>query len=115
LELIVKSAWFVLAAIHAVPALVIFKPSLIEKLYGVPASGPIGLLLTHRGGLFLAMSCAGIIAALHTPSRPLAAAIISISMVSFLILYVRAGMPGGGLRNIAIADAVGLPLLILVI
>lgn len=111
LELIVKLAWLGLAAIHATPALVIFRPSLTQKLYNVAASGPIGLLLAHRGGLFLAVCCACIIAAFHTGSRPLAAVVAGISMASFLLLYGRAGMPAGGLRKIAIADAIGLPLL----
>jgi hypothetical protein len=114
LDLALTLSWLGLAAIHSTPAMVFFKPDLTEKLYSQPAEGPIGLLLVHRGGLFLAIFVACIIAAFHNPSRQLGVIIVSISMLSFLWLYYKAGQPKGGLANIAKVDLLGLPLLALV-
>ena len=111
MEIIIKLAWLVLAIIHLTPSLVIFRPSLLTKLYNVPSDGVIELLLTHRGGLFLTVVIACLISIFHIESRRLAAIVVGISMISFLLLYVKAGMPVGELRKIAIADAIGLPFL----
>jgi hypothetical protein len=115
MELIVKLAWIVLAFIHLMPSLVLARPAMIQSLYGIAPDGPIAMLLIHRGALFLAVLTACVVALFHAPSRPLAAIIATISMLSFLLLYAKAGMPIGGLRKIALADAIGLPFLAIVI
>jgi hypothetical protein len=115
MELIVKLAWLVLALIHLMPSMVLFRPAMIQSLYGIEPGGPIALLLVHRGALFLAVLAACIIALFHAPSRPLAATLAAISMLSFLWLYAKAGMPLGGLRKIALVDAIGLPFLAIVV
>lgn len=115
MEIITKTSWFVLALIHVTPSIVLVKPRLTQSLYGIAPDGPIGLLLVHRGGLFVGVLAACLVALFHAPSRPLATVIVAISMISFLVLYLNAGMPTGGLRKIAVADAVGLPFLAIVI
>ena len=58
MELITKLAWALLALIHLSPAAVFFLPDLTKKLYGIDANGDLGVLITHRGALFLAIFAA---------------------------------------------------------
>jgi hypothetical protein len=108
MELSTKIAWALLAFIHIAPALTFFAPDMIERLYSIPAEGDIGLLLTHRGALFLAVMTAAAIAIFMPDSRKLASIVVAISILSFLWLYARAGLPIGGLRKIAVIDAVAI-------
>lgn len=114
MELLTKAAWLGLAVIHATPSLVLFMPSMIQRLYGVPSSGSVGVLLTHRGALFLGVFAIAVLAAFDQNSRRAGALVVGISMVGFLIVYANAGSPVGALRTIAITDLIGLPLLALV-
>jgi hypothetical protein len=107
-------SWGVLAAIHLLPALALFRPALIRTLYGVDRANPLFLLLHHRAALFLVVMVIAIWAAFDPGSRRLASVTVGLSMVSFLILYWQAGLPTG-LRSIAIADLVGLPFLAFVV
>ncbi len=102
--------WTVLAAIHFMPALALFRPTLISALYGVDGSAPVFLLLHHRAALFLAIFALCIWAIFHPGSRQIAVIAVGISMLSFLVLYALSGQPAA-LRSIALADAVGLPFL----
>ena len=108
MESFTKISWTILALIHVSPALSALKPKLIERLYGIAPQGDMGVLMTHRGFLFLAMFATCIIAIFSLESRKLASIILSISVLSFLFLYTKAGLPSGPLRKIAIADVVGL-------
>lgn len=110
--MIVTLSWWVLALIHAVPALALFLPSLITKLYGVMPGSATFLLLHHRAALFLVVVIVCIWASIRSEVRPLASVVVCLSMVSFLVLYVAAGQPPE-LRIIAIADLIGLPFLAL--
>ncbi len=103
-------AWLILAAIHALPALAFLRPQQLQALYRVGPDNPLFLLLHHRAALFVAVFAACIIAALHPPSRSLAAVITAISMLAFLLLYYRAGAPAA-LQKIARVDLIGLPVL----
>ncbi|OYY75758.1 MAG: hypothetical protein B7Y43_18235 [Sphingomonas sp. 28-62-20] len=114
MEVLTKAAWIGLAAIHAMPSLALFMPSLIQRLYGVPSSGSVGILLTHRGALFLGVFALALLAAFDEQSRAAGVLVVGISMVGFLIVYAHAGSPAGALRTIALTDLVGLPLLALV-
>jgi hypothetical protein len=106
--------WLILAAIHLTPALALVRPALLTKLYRLPPESPLFLLMQHRAALFAAVLAACLIAAIHPPSRPLAAVVTGISMVSFLVLYASAGQPPA-LRTIARVDLVGLIPLALVV
>jgi hypothetical protein len=97
--------WLALAAIHASPAAVLFKPALLTGLYGIPPAGPAGVLLIHRGGLFLAIVIVAGFAAFAPEARKAASLLVGISVISFLIVYVGAGAPEGPLRSIALVDA----------
>jgi len=108
LETLTKIAWGALALVHVLPALVLFKPSLTEQLYGLSPTGDVGLLIVHRGGLFLAVIVACFIAIAEPPVRRAISGIVAISVVGFLFVYVRGAMPEGALRTIAIADCIAL-------
>lgn len=102
--------WGVLGLVHLLPALALFRPSLISALYGVPAESATFLLLHHRAALFVCVLAICAWAALRPEVRSLACVVVAISMMSFLWLYAAAGQPAA-MRQIAIADLVGLPFL----
>ena len=109
-------SWFVLAfVIHGAPAILLFRPQMTSTLYGVSADGDLGLLLIHRGALFLAIVAVALYALVDQSARKPATIVLSISMISFLVLYWQAGMPEGPLRNVAIVDLIGLAPLAVVI
>lgn len=115
MELVTKLAWGLLAALHVAPALALVNPPLIDKLYGVPPEGDVGILLTHRGALFGAVVVAALFGLIHIESRKLASIVAAISMTTFLYVYWRAGFPPGALRPIALADAAGMAPLLFVL
>ena len=102
--------WIILAAIHAMPALAVFRPATLTTLYGVTADSPLFLLMQHRAALFLAVFAACVWAAFVPEGRKLAVVVVGISMVSFLVLYASAGSPEP-LKRIAVVDLAGLPVL----
>ncbi len=108
MEMLTKFAWASLALVHLTPALAFFASGLVQKLYGLPPQGDLGVLLIHRGALFLAVCVAAIYAMFSVDARRLAALVLCISMIGFLVVYVRAGLPEGALRKIAVTDMVGL-------
>ncbi len=108
--MIIVFCWGVLAAIHTVPAIALFNPALISKLYGLEAGSNAFLLLQHRAALFLVILTICVWAMLRPEARQLATAAVSISMLSFLLIYWLGGSPPA-LRTIAIVDLVGLPFL----
>ena len=105
-----KVSWLLLAALHLVPALALFRPSLITTLYGVAPGSVAALLLQHRAGLFAVIMVACLWAAFVPGVRQLACVTVGLSMTSFLLLYWSSGSPPA-LRGIAIADLIGLPVL----
>ncbi len=102
--------WLILAAIHAMPALALFRPATLTTLYGVASDSPLFLLMQHRAALFFAVFAACVFAAFVPEGRRLAVLIVAISMVSFLVLYWQAGSPVP-LKRIALVDLAGLPVL----
>lgn len=114
MEAAIKIAWLLLALIHASPAAVLFRPSLVGRLYGISPDGPTGLLLTHRGATFLAIVVAAIWAAFEPSVRRLGSLVVGIAILSYLLLYVRAGLPPGPLRTIAAVDTFALAPLLLI-
>ncbi|MGH1342307.1 MAG: hypothetical protein ACRBN8_12185 [Nannocystales bacterium] len=114
LEFAVRGSWFLLAALHAPPALALVRPAVLERLYGANPSGTTGVLLSHRGALFAALVLVSLFAAFDPAVRRLATLALAVSMVGFLLVALRAGALTGPLRSIAIADAVGLAPLALV-
>ena len=102
--------WLGLAAIHAMPALALFRPATLTTLYGLRPDNPLFLLMQHRAGLFLGVFVACIFAAFVPEGRRLAVLVVGTSMVSFLVLYWQAGSPPT-LGRIALVDLAGLPVL----
>lgn len=97
-----------IVAVHASPAAVLFRPSLVQTLYGVPANGPSGLLLIHRGALFLGIVVVAAFAAFNSEARRAATLLVGISVIGFPAVYSAAGTPVGPLRLIALVDVVAL-------
>ena len=102
--------WGVLGLIHLLPAMALFRPSMITTLYGVPSESAEFLLLQHRAALFLGVLVICIWAAMRPEVRQLASVAVAISVLSFLWLYFAAGQPLV-LRQIAVVDLLGLPFL----
>lgn len=102
-----RLAWVMLALIHATPALALFRPGLLTRLYGSVPSDASFLLLQHRAALFLVVVIVALWAMADPAVRRLAAVAVGVSMLSFLWLYAMAGRPPA-FRTIAIADLVGL-------
>jgi hypothetical protein len=80
---------------------VLFAPGLVSTLYRVDASGPLGVLVVHRGALFLAIVVACGYALLEPGARRLAVLIAAISMIGYLAVYLRSGAPVS-LRTVAV-------------
>jgi hypothetical protein len=102
-----RLAWAGLVLVHALPALALFNPALISRLYGVSPGDGAFLLLHHRAALFLCIVILCIWAAVDPGVRRLASVVAAVSMLSFLLLWQGAGRPAA-LNTIAVADLVGL-------
>lgn len=114
MEFATKIAWFLLALVHVSPAAVLFRPSLVQRLYGTAPEGSASLLLTHRGATFLAIVVACLWAAFDPSVRRLCTVIVAIAVLGYLALYAGAGLPRGPLRTVAAVDALALAPLLLV-
>lgn len=112
--MLVTLAWLALVLVHAPPALATFSPQMRKRMYGVDDGGPLGLILAHRGVLFLAVASVCVLAAFNAEARLAAALVTSISVIGFLLGYAFGGAPKR-LRTIAIVDAVALIPLALVL
>ncbi|MCQ8183893.1 hypothetical protein [Parvularcula maris] len=115
MEILTRIAWAALALLHLAPAAVLFIPSMVSRLYGADPSGDVGVLLVHRGALFLAVVLVSLLAVFDPSARRAASLVAAVSMLGFIVVYARAGMPEGALAKIAVADAMGLVPLALVL
>jgi hypothetical protein len=109
--MITKICWAILLAIHTMPALALFRPTLISKMYRVNTDSPIFLLFQHRAALFVVICVICLWSIFRPETRPLATVAVGISMVSFVLIWLLAGAPSA-LKSIAVADIIGLPFLI---
>ncbi|MBJ7415946.1 MAG: hypothetical protein JHC88_10925 [Niveispirillum sp.] len=114
MEKLARAAWLLLALIHVMPATVLFAPDLSMRLYGVDPIGPAGILIIHRGALFLAITAASFWAIIDPSARRVCSMVVGISIIGFLGVYARASLPDGPARTIAMVDAVALLPLIFV-
>lgn len=108
METMIRVAWLLLAAVHVAPAVVLFRPALIERLYGIAPGNAAELLLVHRGALFLAVVVVALFAALDPGARRAASLVTAISLIGYFVVYWRAGFPVGPLRTVAVVDAVAI-------
>lgn len=99
--------WLLVGLVHLIPALALFRPALITRLYGVAQDSPLFLLMHHRAALFFAVLVACVWAAFDPGGRKLATVLAAISMSSFLFLYHSRGRPAA-LNTIALVDMIGL-------
>lgn len=109
----IKLCWTVLALIHVIPALALFEPSLLTTLYGTQTGTVTYMLLHHRAALFVGVFITCIYAIFQPGSRQLAALVVAVSMVSFLVLFILNGKPDS-LRLVAMVDLIGIPFLAIV-
>lgn len=109
MERAVKLAWLVLGLLHVAPAATAVSPRLVQRLYGVAPSGDLELLVVmHRGVLFCAIVTSCVLGAFDPAARRALGVVVGTSMVGYLLLYWRAGMPTGPLRVVALVDLLGL-------
>ncbi len=106
-------SWLLLGALHALPAFAFFRPASLTVLYGIGPEDPLFLLLQHRAALFLAVLIVCLWAAFDPSIRKVCTVVVALSMLSFLWLYFANGSPVG-LKQIAVADMIGLPVLAVV-
>ena len=99
--------WLLVGLVHLVPALALFRPALITRLYGVAPDSPVFLLMHHRAALFFAVLVTCVWAAFDPGGRKVATLVTAISMLSFLALYISYGRPAS-LGTIALVDLIGL-------
>lgn len=105
--MIERAGWATLALIHALPALALFNPALIIRLYGVAPGDGAFLLLHHRAALFACVFILCVWAAADPGVRRAASVVAAVSMLSFLFLWQGGGRPPA-LKSIAVADLIGL-------
>lgn len=106
-----RIAWLGLALIHLMPAVALFTPGGLARLYGIKPGGAILALLEHRTLLFAGILALCLWSALDPQPRPAALAATAISVLGYFVIYRRHGMPAGPLRTIAKVDLLALPLL----
>jgi hypothetical protein len=110
MEIAEKLAWLGLVLIHLLPAIAVFRPDGLARLYG----GNLGAMLPlmeHRSLLFMAVLVLCLWSALDPAPRPAALVATSISVLGYFAVYIKHGMPAGPLRTIAKVDLLALPLL----
>ena len=110
----IAAGFVALGLLHVPPAVGALSPEALIALYG-PAAGDAGirLLLQHRGTVFALVAIGCLVAAARPRWRGPAAVLTGWSMLGFLALYGAAGAPAGPLRTIAIADGIGVAVLLL--
>lgn len=108
METVVRIAWVLLALIHAAPASALVSSTALTRLYGVAPDGEVGVLLRHRGAMFLALVALCLGAVASPAARAVAVIAVAISVVGFLAVYLRAGRRPGALRTIARVDLAAL-------
>jgi hypothetical protein len=111
--MIIKICWALLSLLHVMPALALFRPALLEKMYGVRPGSELFTLLHHRAALFLVIVVISVWAMFRPEVRALASITVGISMMSFILVWWLSGA-SPALRTIAVADMIGLPILLFV-
>jgi hypothetical protein len=109
--MIEKICWTMLGLIHLPPALALFLPAMLTRLYGVETGSTTFTLMHHRAALFVVIVAICLWSVFRPEVRQLAAVTVGLSMISFLAIWALAGAPAQ-LRSIAVADIIGVPFLL---
>jgi hypothetical protein len=109
--MITSICWGILGLVHVIPALALFRPALLTRLYGVAEGTDTFLLLHHRAALFLGIAIVCLWSVARSEVRPLASVVVAVSMLSFVALYWFAGSPPA-FRTIALVDLAAVPVLL---
>lgn len=111
----ISAGFFVLGGLHVPPAIGAVSPDALSALYGAAAGeSAIQVLLQHRGAMFAFVAFCCFYAALVPRWQPAAAILTGWSMITFLGIYLGAGAQSGPLLKVAIADGVGVAVLLLI-
>jgi hypothetical protein len=113
MNLVANIGWVLIALIHATPAMALFQPALLTKLYGIKSGSGLFTFMQHRAALFLVIVVMCIWAIFSPEVRPLSVICVGISMGSFVAIWAISGAPAA-LRTIAIYDIIGLGILLFV-
>lgn len=109
----VSAGFFVLGAIHVPPAVGAVSPDALSALYGAAVGeSAIQVLLQHRGAMFAFVAFGCFFAAVVPRWQPAAAILAGWSMITFLAICLGAGAQSGPLLKVAIADGVGVAVLL---
>ena len=111
--MIAAVCWTLLALVHLPPAAGLFSQRQMARLYGGGLAPAALVLMRHRAAMFLGFVILCATAALHEEVRPVAAAVVGLSVAAFPVVWLRGGAPAA-LRTIAIVDLAALPPLALV-
>ena len=76
-----RACWLLVALVHLAPALALFRPALLTRLYGISADDPLFALMHHRAALFLAVLVACVWAAFDPGSGRIATIVAAISRI----------------------------------
>ncbi|MEP3890191.1 MAG: hypothetical protein ABJN69_06965 [Hellea sp.] len=115
MQKLVPILFYALALIvHGVPAMSVFAPSRMAKLYGISADDQVLMtLLQHRAVLFALVAAACIYAAHVVSARwPVLIGTV-ISMAAFILIAVPRGQLSGSLAKITYVDGLGLVIAVL--
>jgi hypothetical protein len=88
-----RIAWSLVAAAHAVPALVAVSPSRASELYGTLSTPTLDVLLQHRAMVFVAVAAVSVRAAVNPDDSSLATWVAGPSMVGFVVAWLWGGRP----------------------
>jgi hypothetical protein len=113
MNIAVNIGWVLIALIHATPALALFRPALLTKLYGIKTGSGLFTFMHHRAALFLVIVVICLWAVFDPAVRPLACVSVGISMGTFVLIWALSGAPAA-LRTIANMDILGLAILVFV-
>lgn len=113
MNIIINIGWVLIALIHATPALALFQPTLLTKLYGIKPESGLFTFMHHRAALFLVIVVMCLWAVFQPEVRAIAVVCAGISMATFVVIWWMAGA-APALRTIAIYDIVGLVILVFV-
>jgi glucan phosphoethanolaminetransferase (alkaline phosphatase superfamily) len=113
MNIVTNIGWMLIALIHATPALALFQPALLTKLYGIKPESGLFTFMHHRAALFLVIVVMCLWAVFRPEVRPMASVCVGISMGTFVVIWWMSGA-APALRTIALYDIVGLAILLVV-
>lgn len=102
--------------LHLVPVLGVLSAARLESMYGVSVDGAdLATLMRHRAVLFGIAGGVMLLGAIREQHRKLGLVVGFVTTVSFVALAWLEGATGAEVRRVALADAVGIAMLVLAV